>query len=306
MSSLPSNVAAHATATSAADPTVWFHGSRGEGFLSLLGVWHCGKRSVREIVDQSQVKISSPRGIGEGVHVPTLRTSLALTPSTGQGPQKRAKPQVATNSKSPKSPNVPIGVPHPRDPAGVPGMVGGEIDSHPERELRGLQLPIPGTGTVISAENRAKINSSTRVIERTNAAPSGTADWGTMASPMGPIVVDSSTPPSLGRLPEPRVRKNLFAAGPISPIVDQLDAENRRVNPLIPDPHGHLGPAREAVPLIQQALSETRQNPTMVESSPTPMSGSRRFPSLVEESPSLGANPNEAVPRTYDPWPGGL
>ena len=30
----------------------------------------------------------------------------------------------------------------------------------------------------------------------------------------------------------------------------------------------------------------------MVESSPTPMSGSRRFPSLVEQSPSLGAYPN--------------
>ena len=30
----------------------------------------------------------------------------------------------------------------------------------------------------------------------------------------------------------------------------------------------------------------------MVESSPAPMSGSRRFPSLVEESPSLGAYPN--------------
>ena len=44
--------------------------------------------------------------------------------------------------------------------------------------------------------------------------------------------------------------------------------------------------------MIQQALSGTRQNPTMVESSPTPMSGSRRFPSLVEESPSLGAYPN--------------
>ena len=44
--------------------------------------------------------------------------------------------------------------------------------------------------------------------------------------------------------------------------------------------------------LIQQALSGTRQNPTMVETSPTRMSWSRRFPSLVEEPPSLGANPN--------------
>ena len=82
-----------------------------------------------------------------------------------------------------------------------------------------------------------------------------------MASPRGPIVVDSGTPLSLGGLPEPQVRKNLFAARPISPIVDQHDAENRRVNSLTPDPHGHLGPAREAVALIQQALSGTRQNP---------------------------------------------
>ena len=292
MSFVPSNVAAHATATSAPDPTVWFHSGRGENFSSLLGAWHRGKRSVREIVDQIQVKISSPGGIAEGVQVPTLKTSSALTPSTGQGPQKRAKPQVATNSKSPKSPNVPIGAPHPRDSTGVPGMVGGEVDSHPQRELRGPQLPFPDTGTVISAENRAIMESSSRVIERTNAAASRTADWGTMASPMGPIVVDSGTPPSLKGLPEPQVRKNLFAAGPISPIVDQLDAENRRVNPLTPYPHGHLGPAREAVALIQQALSGTRQNPTVVESSPTPMSGSRRFPTLVEESPSLGAYPN--------------
>ena len=101
------------------------------------------------------------------------------------------------------------------------------------------------------------------MIERLNAAPSRTANWGTMASPMGPIVVDSGTPPSLGGSPEPLVRKNLFAAGPISPIVDQLDAENCRVNSLTPDPHCHLGPAREAVALIQQALWGTRQNPTI-------------------------------------------
>ena len=113
-----------------------------------------------------------------------------------------------------------------------------------------------------------------------------------MASPMGPIVVNSGTPTSLGGLPEPQVRKNLFAAGPISPMVDQLDAENRRVLALRPDPHRHLDPAGEAVALIQQALSRTRQNPTMVESPRTPMSGSRRFPSLVEESPALGAYPN--------------
>ena len=120
-----------------------------------------------------------------------------------------------------------------------------------------------------------------------NAAPSRTADWGTMASPTGPIVVNSGTPPSLGGLPEPQVRKNLFAAGPISPIVDPLDAEKRRVNSLTPDRHGHLGPAPEAVALIQQALSGTRQNPTLVESSPTPMSGLRRFPSLVEKNSFL-------------------
>ena len=146
------------------------------------------------------------------------------------------------------------------------------MHSPPQRELSGPQLPFPGTGTVISAENRAIIEPSTRVIERTNAAPSRTADWGTMASPLGPIMVDSDTPPSLGELPEPKVRKSLFVAGPISPIVDQLDAENRRVSPPTPDPHGHLGPAREAVALIRQALSGTRQKPTMVESSPTPMS----------------------------------
>ena len=48
---------------------------------------------------QIQIKISSPGGIAEGVQVPTLRTSSALTPSTGQGPLKGAKPQVATNSQ---------------------------------------------------------------------------------------------------------------------------------------------------------------------------------------------------------------
>ena len=77
-----------------------------------------------------------------------------------------------------------------------------------------------GSGTVTSAENRAVIDKSTGAIERTNAAPSQTADWGTMASPMGPIVVDSGTPQSLGGLPEPQVRKSPFAAGPISPIID--------------------------------------------------------------------------------------
>ena len=244
----------HATATSAPDHSVWFDGSRGENFSSLLGVWHRGKQSVQDILEQIQIKISSPGGIAEDVQVPTLRTSSGLTASTGQGPQKRAHPRVATNLKFPKSPNVPIRACHPRDPAGGPGMVGEEIDGHPQRAIRGTQLPITGSGTVISAENREIIDSSTGVMERTNAAPSRTAGWGTMASPMGPIVVDSGTPPSLGGLPEPQVRKNLFAAGPISPIVDQLDAENRRVIALTPDPRGHLGPAREAMALIQQAL----------------------------------------------------
>ena len=261
-------------------------------FRSLLGAWHRGKRSVRGIVDQIQITIASPGGLAEGVQVPTLRTSSPLTPSTGQGPQKRARPHVATNPKPPKCPNVPIGAPHPRDPAGVPGLVGGEMDSHPQRERSGPQLPLPGTRTIMSAKNRAIIEPSTRVIERRNAAPSRTADWRTLASSMGPIVVDSDTPLSLGGLPEPQVRKNLFAAGLISPLIDQLDAENRRVGTLTPDPHGHLGRAREAVALIQEALSGTRQKPTMVESLPTPMSGLRRFRSLVEESPSLGAYPN--------------
>ena len=151
MSSLPRNVASHATANSAPDPTVWFHGSRGENLSSLVGAWHRGKRLVREIVDQIQITIPSPGGIAEGVQVPTLRTSSALTPSTGQGPQKRAKPQVSNNPRSQKSPNVPIGAPHPRDPAAVPGLVGREVDSHPQREPRGPQLPFPSTGTVISA-----------------------------------------------------------------------------------------------------------------------------------------------------------
>ena len=171
-------------------------------------------------------------------------------------------------------------------------MIAGEIDRHPQRAIRGPQLPITGSGTVISAESRARIDSSTGVIERTNAAPSRTADCGTMASPMGPIVVDSGTPLSMGGLPETQVRRHLFAAGPISPFVDQLDAENRRVNSLTPDPDGHLAPVREAVALIQQALLGSRQNHTTVGSSPTPMSGSRQFPSLVEESPSLGTYPN--------------
>ena len=66
--------------------------------------------------------------------------------------------------------------------------------------------------------------------------------WGTMASPMGPILVDSDTTLLLGGLPEPPVKKNLFATGPISPIVDQSVVENCRVGPPTPDPHGHLEP----------------------------------------------------------------
>ena len=66
--------------------------------------------------------------------------------------------------------------------------------------MGGPQSPIMGSGTVTSAENRAIIDQSTGVIERTNAAPSRAADWGTMASPMGPIVVDSGTPLSLGEV----------------------------------------------------------------------------------------------------------
>ena len=301
MFSVPGNVAAHATATSAPDHSVWFHGSRGENVSSLSGVWHRGKRSVQDIVEKIQIKISSPGGIAEGVQVPTLRTSSGLTPSVRQGLQKRGKPQVATNPKVPKSTNVPIAAPHPRDLADVPGMVGGEIDGHPQRAMKGPQLPITGSGTVISAKNRARYDSSTGVIEHTNAAPSRTADWGTMASPMGPFVVDSGTPQSLGGLPELQVRKNLFAAGPISRNVGQLNAEDRRVIALTPDPHGHLGPAREALALIQQALLWTRQNPTMVELSPTPMSGSLWFPSLVEESPALGAYPNPSSGSRLNP-----
>ena len=58
---------------------------------------------------QIQVKILSPGGIAEDVQVLTLRTSSALTPSTGQGPQKRAKPPVATSRKFPKNRTFPSG-----------------------------------------------------------------------------------------------------------------------------------------------------------------------------------------------------
>ena len=73
-----------------------------------------------------------------------------------------------------------------------------------------------GLGTVTSAENRAVIDLSTGVIERTNAAPSRAADWGTMASPMGPIVVDSGTPPSLvKRYPEPHGQVTAYNRSPV-------------------------------------------------------------------------------------------
>ena len=73
------------------------------------------------------------------------------------------------------------------------GWLGGGIDRHPQSAMRGPQLPTTGSGTVISAENQAITDSSTGLIERTKTAPSRTADWGTMASPMTPIVVDSGT-----------------------------------------------------------------------------------------------------------------
>ena len=166
------------------------------------------------------------------------------------------------------------------------------MDCHPQRELSGPQLPLQGTRTAISTENWALIQPSIRGVSQTYATPSRVADWGTMKSLIGPIVADSDIPASLGGLPELLVGRNMFAAGPISPIVDQLDAENRQIGRTIPDPHNYLAPAREAVTLIQQALSRCRQNPTMVDSSPAPMSGLRRFPFLVEESPALEAYPD--------------
>ena len=202
MCSWPSSVAAQTTATSASDPLVRFHGSTGEIFLSLLGAWHRGKRSILEIVDQIQTKISSPGRIAEGVQVPTLKTSSAHIPSTGLGPQKRAHPQLATNPKSAKSPIVPIGAPHPKNLAGAPWLVGEEMGSHPQRHLTGPSSRSQGTATVISTESRATIETSIRGIEQTDTAPSPAADGGTMASPSRPIVVDSDTPPWLGRLSE--------------------------------------------------------------------------------------------------------
>ena len=44
---------------------------------------------------------------------------------------------------------------------------------------------------------------SISVMEQTNTAPLRAVNWGTMASPMGPIIVDSDTPPSLGGLSKP-------------------------------------------------------------------------------------------------------
>ena len=222
MSSVLSNVAAHATATPAPDHAVWFHGSRGKNLSSLLGILDRGKQSVHDIVDQIQVKISSPGGIAEGVQVLTLRTSSVLTPSTWQGPQKRAKTQVATNPKSPKSPNFPIRAPHPPDPAGVPGMARGEIDRHPQRAIEEPQLPTSGSETDISAQIRAIMDSSTALIERTNAAPVRIDVWGTMALPKGPIVVNSGTRPSLGGLPEPQAEKACLRQYPSALLLTKL------------------------------------------------------------------------------------
>ena len=90
MSVMSSQAAVHATATSALDPLVRFHGSRGGYVSSLSCALHRIKRSVLEMMDHIQTKTSSLGATSEGVHVPALITSSAITPSTGQGPQKRA------------------------------------------------------------------------------------------------------------------------------------------------------------------------------------------------------------------------
>ena len=196
-----------------------------------------------EHMDHIQTKISSPGGKFDGVQVPALRTSLALTPSTRQGPQKRVKPQLDTNRGYLKSPAVPIGAHHPQH-------LVGEHDLHPRDRQRGLSSSSIGEGTATSAKEWPVVNSNTQGLEHDRDVPLRSAEWGTMASPIGPIVVNSNTPPSLRGLSEQRVKKNLFAAGPINPIVEQLQAENCRVGPSNPDPHNHLGPAREAVTLM--------------------------------------------------------
>ena len=131
-------------------------------------------KSDRSATSWTKFKSKSLTRIPQVDQIPILRTSSAVNPSTGQGPHKWAKPKVATCPKSPKSPNVPTGPPHPRNPADVPGFVPGEMDSHPQREPRGAQMPFPGTGTPVFAENQAIIEPSTRVVQRTNAAPSRT------------------------------------------------------------------------------------------------------------------------------------
>ena len=57
-------------------------------------------------------------------------------------------------------------------------------------------MPPQDTGTPISVENWAAIEPSIGVVEQPGAAPSRA---GMMRLPIGLIVVDSDTPPSLGR-----------------------------------------------------------------------------------------------------------
>ena len=65
------------------------------------------------MMDQIRNNMSSLGGICEGVQVPARSTSSVLTPSNGQGPQKRAKPQLQRNPRYLKSPNVSIAPPPP-------------------------------------------------------------------------------------------------------------------------------------------------------------------------------------------------
>ena len=87
----------------------------------------------------------------------------------------------------------------------------------------------------------------TRELNRDHNLPPHLAGRGTTASAIGPIVVESSP----GWLSEPRVGKNLFAAGPIRPIVDQLDDENYRMGQILPRP---LGGASDAWFLWQRGV----------------------------------------------------
>ena len=120
------------------------------------------------------------------------------------------------------------------------------------------------------------------------------ADRGTMVSPIGPIGVLSGESPSLGGFLEPRVGGNLFSARPLSPISES------RLGPSTPDPHDHRGCVRDAFTLIHQSLetmSRTTHNPSSLDPSPAPMSGSRAYPSWVEDSPMplSGTRSNRAV-----------